>query len=184
MLGKLFGKGRERIPDLAFKTMALSFRVRDWLIPPAKKVERLQLEPGMVVIDYGCGPGSYIKPAAERVGSRGRVYALDIQRLAVEAACRVAETHGLDNVTAILIEGNDTGLDDDTADLIFAFDMFHMVEEPTAFLAELARILKPDGVLYIEDGHQGRAEARQKILQTGQWRIVSADKKGLRCERS
>ena len=183
MLDKLFGKGRERIPDLAFKAMALSFRVRDWLIPPAKKVDRLLLQEGMVVIDYGCGSGSYLKPASERVGTVGRIYALDVQPLAVEAARQRAETHGLDNVTAILVQGNGTGLDDNTADLIFAFDMFHMVEDPAAFLTELARILKPEGVLHIEDGHQSRAETRQKILQNGDWRIVFEEKKGLRCKR-
>jgi ubiquinone/menaquinone biosynthesis C-methylase UbiE len=184
MLDKLFGKGRERIPDLAFKVMALSFRVRDWLIPPAKKVDRLLLQEGMVVIDYGCGPGSYLKRASERVGTTGRIYALDVQPLAVEAARQRAETHGLDNVTAILVQGDGTGLDDNTADLIFAFDMFHMIEDPAAFLTELARILKPDGMLHIEDGHQSRAETRQKILQTGDWRIVSDEKNGVRCKRA
>ena len=58
-----------------------------------------------------------------------------------------------------------------------------MVEEPAAFLTELARVLKPEGVLYIEDGHQSRAESRQKILQNGDWQIVSEDKKGLRCKQ-
>ncbi len=96
MLGMLFGEGCERIPDLAFKGMALSFRVRDWLIPPAKKVDRLLLQEGMVVIDYGCGTGSYLKLASERVGTTGRIYALDVQPLAVEAARQRAETHGQD----------------------------------------------------------------------------------------
>jgi ubiquinone/menaquinone biosynthesis C-methylase UbiE len=184
MLDKLFGKGNERILDLAFKAMALSFRVRDWLIPPAKKVDRLLLQEGMVVVDYGSGSGSYLKPASERVGTTGRIYALDVHPLAVAAARERAETHGLDNMTAILVQGNDTGLDDNTADLIFAFDMFHMVEDPAAFLTELARILKPEGVLYIEDGHQSRAETRQKILQTGDWRVVFEEKNGVRCKRT
>jgi ubiquinone/menaquinone biosynthesis C-methylase UbiE len=183
MLGKMFGKGREQMPNLAFRAMALSFRVRDWLISPAKKVDRLHLQEGMVVIDYGCGSGSYLKPASERVGTTGQIYALDVQPLAVETARQCALTHGLDNVTAILVQGGDTGLKDNTADLVFAFDMFHMVEDPAAFLTELARILKPEGVLHIEDGHQSRAEARQKILQTGDWRIVSERKKGLCCKR-
>jgi len=36
------------------------------------------------VLDYGCGPGSYIKPLLELVGCSGKIFALDIHPLAIK----------------------------------------------------------------------------------------------------
>ncbi len=42
-------------------------------------LDRLALEPGMKVLDVGCGPGRLTVPAARRVGINGHVTALDVQ---------------------------------------------------------------------------------------------------------
>lgn len=43
-------------------------------------IEHLRLEPGMTVLDAGCGPGRLTIPIARRVGDSGRVVAMDIQQ--------------------------------------------------------------------------------------------------------
>ena len=42
-------------------------------------VERLELQPGMAVLDVGCGPGRVAIPIASKVGPDGEVVAVDIQ---------------------------------------------------------------------------------------------------------
>ena len=42
-------------------------------------VERLDLRPGMAVLDAGCGPGRVAIPLARQVGQQGEVVAMDMQ---------------------------------------------------------------------------------------------------------
>ncbi len=59
--------------------------------------------------------------------------------------------------------------------------MFHMVANPDAFLKELNRISRPDGILYIDNGHQKRAEARTKINASGAWEIIEENSHYMKC---
>lgn len=42
-------------------------------------VDQLRLEPGMSVLDAGCGPGRLTVPVAERIGPSRRVTTMDLQ---------------------------------------------------------------------------------------------------------
>ena len=59
--------------------------------------------------------------------------------------------------------------------------MFHMVKDTGAFLKELHRLTKPDGTLYLEDGHQPRAKTKQKVLNSGCWEITEETKTFVKC---
>ncbi len=59
-----------------------------------------------------------------------------------------------------------------SADVIYAMDMFHHVRHVEAFLSELRRLLKPNGTLFIESGHQPLNDAREKIMKSDCWNIV------------
>ena len=89
--------------------------------------------------------------------------------------------HNLTNVIPVLSHGSGSDIPDDACDLIFAIDMFHMVKEPYQFLKELCRIIRINGILIIEDGHQPRTATREKILKSGCWKIITEEKRFLRC---
>ena len=59
--------------------------------------------------------------------------------------------------------------------------MFFVIKNPTAFLRELKRIAKPDGVLVIDDGHQSREETLRKIEASGHWVVFEESKDHLKC---
>ena len=181
MLENRFGTGMDRMPDWAFRGMSLVFSIRDWFVSVDKLLDRFELREGQVVVDYGCGPGSYISRASELVGRDGVVYAVDIQELAVKAINRKTAREGLYNVTGVHAKDGRCPLEDNTADLVYALDMFHMVSRPTPFLQELNRITKSSGVLYIDDGHQPRENAREKIVKSNAWDIVKETNKYMKC---
>ncbi len=52
----------------------------------------------MSVLDFGCGPGSYVIPAAQMVTESGRIYALDIRQTALTMVRDRALKLGLANV--------------------------------------------------------------------------------------
>jgi SAM-dependent methyltransferase len=72
-------------------------------------VDHLGLEPGMKVLDAGCGPGRVTLPLTETVGPQGEVIALDVQDEMLARTRAKAEAAGLTNIRylqAELGEGN------------------------------------------------------------------------------
>jgi ubiquinone/menaquinone biosynthesis C-methylase UbiE len=95
--------------------------------------------------------------AAELVGERGMVYALDIHPLAIRRVQGIAARKGLANVE-IIHSGCKTELPDASLDVVLLYDVFHALDNPQAILAELHRVLKPSGTLSFSDHHMGEGE--------------------------
>ena len=175
-------RNTERMSDTSFRVMTFIFMVVDFFFPYIKKrVGRFGIESGMTVVDYGCGPGRYATRFAELVVEEGKVYAADIHELAIEAVKKKIEKHNLGNIEPVLVDGYKSGLPDNAADVVCALDMFFGIKNPTEFLRELKRITKSDGVLVIDEGHQPRSVAKEKIMDSGCWDIVEESKDHLKC---
>ena len=173
----------ERMPDSSFRAMTLIFKVVDFFYPYVKKRSRtFGIQRGMTVVDYGCGPGRYTVEFAAIVGDEGRVYAVDIHQMAFEAVKKKTAKLNLGNVEPMLVDGYSSDIPDGAADVICAIDMFWIIKRPAEFLGELKRILKQDGTLVVDDGHQPRSETRKKILDSGLWDIVEESKDHLKCK--
>ena len=178
----LCGNEMDKMPDWAFRVMAFMFNVADIFSSPKKRLAPFNIRPGQTVIDYGSGTGRYLPPAAELVGSQGLVYAVDIHALAVEAAFRQIRKYNLKHVKPVQTDGKTVNIPSQAADIIYALDMFHMVKDTDRFLTELRRLIKPDGVLYLEDGHQPRSQTREKVLKPGCWEITGETKSFIKCK--
>ncbi|MEA2037450.1 MAG: class I SAM-dependent methyltransferase [Nanoarchaeota archaeon] len=180
---KIFcGNERERMPDIAFRMMSFIFKICDIFSSVDKRIDYFGIKEGFTVIDYGCGPGRYLKRASQLVGGRGRVYAADIHKLAIESVKKRIEKYNLKNVEPILTKGYFCSIDEHAADVIYALDMFHMIKEPDLFLKELHRLLKRGGYLIIEDGHQPRNKTKSKINNSKIWKISEETKGHLKCK--
>ncbi|MBW2037962.1 MAG: class I SAM-dependent methyltransferase [Deltaproteobacteria bacterium] len=156
--------------NLGFRLMALSYKLRDLFLSPMKVLKEVGIEPGFHVLDYGCGPGSYIVPLAELVGKSGKIYALDIHPLAIQMVRGIASRKQLTNVETILSDCK-TGLPDSSVDVVLLYDTFHGLGDPDGVLAELHRVLKPDGVLSFSDHHLKEDEITSKVTDTGLFRL-------------
>ena len=138
--------------NLGFKGMSFFFKLRDLVSPREKVLKEVGIEPGFLVLDYGCGPGGYIPAAAELVGESGKVYALDIQSLAVQHVQNIARKRELSNVETIHSDCK-TGLPDNSVDVVLLYDVFHGLNDPQVILTELHRVLKENGTLSFSDHH-------------------------------
>ena len=172
----------ERMSDSSFRIMTLMYKVVDALYPSVgRRVKGFGLEKGSTVVDYGCGPGRYAIRFADLVGEEGKVYAVDIHPLAIEAVKKKIAERNLTNVEPVLAQGYDSTLPDGVADVVCAIDMFWAIRNPTEFLGELRRITKKDGTLIVDFWPRSPRSTKQKLLDSGSWDIVEETSGHLKC---
>lgn len=147
----------ERMSDTTYRWMMRIFDVVDFFLPHvSERVQRFGITEGMTVVDYDCGPGRYATEFASRlVGESGKVYAVDIHEMGIEAVRQKIEERGIANIEPALVSGYDSGLLDGVADVVCAIDMFFVIKEPAAFLGEMKRITKPYTIPYTKSCGRG-----------------------------
>lgn len=107
---------------------------------------RLEIKPGMTILEPGCGSGRLTKVLSELVGPAGHVIAVDISPKMIEVCGRATKNR---NVRALLGEIEKVKLDDQSVDLVLCFAAFPHFNDKPAALKAFARCLKPDGRLVI-----------------------------------
>ncbi len=162
--------------DFHFKLMSLSLKLRDLLFHPGDTLKEVGIKPGFHILDYGCGPGSYIASASELVDESEKIYALDIHPLAIQMVQSIASKKQLANVETICSDCK-TGLSNNSVDVVLLYDTFHDLNDPNRVLEELHRVLKPNGILSFSDHHMKENEIVAKITNRRMFRL---SKKGKR----
>ena len=156
--------------SVGFKLMAVTFRIRDLLRPRMNVLKEAGIDPGFCVLDYGCGPGSYIAPLAKLVGTSGQIYALDIHPLAIKEVKKTAARNAIRNVKTIESECK-TGLPNDSVDLVLLYDTFHNLSQPDDVLRELHRVLKSGGTLSFSDHHMNDNDIIVRVTNQGLFKL-------------
>jgi SAM-dependent methyltransferase len=113
---------------------------------------RAGLKPGMTVADFGCGVGTTTCMLAEMVGPSGHVIGIDLSTSQLEQGRNLCQAKGITNATFMEASATATGLPRNSLDLVYCrFLLLHLVD-PAAGLREMLEILKPGGILVVEDG--------------------------------
>lgn len=96
------------------------------------------------VVDFGCGYGTFIIPAARII--QGTAHALDIEAEMVETTSHKANELGVNNVRVERCDfvAHGTGLPDGSVDYAMLFNILHC-EQPEVLLGEAHRVLSPGG---------------------------------------
>jgi len=157
--------------DSFFKFMALGFKLRDFFSPRDNIIADIGIKPGDSVLDYGCGPGSYTLPIYRLVGESGKIYAADIHPLAIKHIKTLSQKKGLANVTAILT-GSGTGLTDSCIAVVILYDILHGLDEAEPILKEIYRVMKPQGILSVNDHHLKEEQIIRRVAQFGFFKFV------------
>ncbi len=165
---------------LMYKLMVLIFKIQDFFSTPGDILLSFHTKNGDTVVDYGCGPGRYVQRASGLVGDTGKVIAADISEVAIDNVMKRIQKHGLKNVFPVLLDKSKSRIPENFADVIYALDMFHQVNDPADFLSDIHKIIKKSGYLYLEDGHQPRIATIKKVKLSGMWQIDEEYKEFLR----
>ncbi len=133
----------------------MSFHGAPWLVRdnreeeerPSEVIKQLELKPGMVVCDLGCGNGYYTLLMAPQVSPAGKVLAVDIQQEMLHLLKLRSESEGIDNVEPILGTIVDPKLPTGIVDLVLLVDVYHEFSHPEQMLAALRQSLAPGGLI-------------------------------------
>jgi ubiquinone/menaquinone biosynthesis C-methylase UbiE len=162
--------------NLDFRVMSLTYKFRDFRLPRVNILKEVGIETGFYVLDYGCGPGSYIVPLAKLVGDSGKVYALDMRPLALEAVRKLTSKKGITNVQTIHSDCK-TGLPPNSIDVVLLYDILHDLNNVSDVLTELHRILKPKGILSLSDHHLKEEEIISQVKGGGLFKLSTKNKR-------
>jgi len=153
-------KGRSKFEDspivnFVFEHMLhlLDSPARRWFKDPVKTLRAAGVRPGLEVLEVGCGTGFFTIPAAEMVGDDGCVHAFDIHPLAVEQTAAKMSDARLRNVRLTKTDALETGLPDESYDLILLFGVIPAPVLPlNKLLPEMHRLLRPGGSMAVWTG--------------------------------
>ncbi len=104
---------------------------------------RVGLETGATVVDVGAGTGFFAVEAARRVGSEGRVYAVDLSDELVELLRERRDRESLPQLRPIQNSLTSIPLPSGVADVVLLANVLHDI--PVSTLSEAVRLVKHQG---------------------------------------
>ncbi|MGZ8811693.1 MAG: class I SAM-dependent methyltransferase [Thermoanaerobaculia bacterium] len=97
------------------------------------------------VLDFGAGTGNLTL----KFLARGcRVTAADVSARSLDRLVRKAQAHG--TVSSVLLDGDRIPFPDASFDVVATYSVLHHVPDYLLAVREMARVLRPDGILYID----------------------------------
>jgi SAM-dependent methyltransferase len=121
--------------------------------PAGQRVlQQAGLKKGMKVADFGCGVGVVTRMIAGIVGPKGGVTGIDINGQQLMEARNLCVADGLTNASFVEASATATGLPSHAFDLVYCRFLLIHLPDPAACLHEMRRVLRPGGILVVEDG--------------------------------
>lgn len=160
----VFARGDESLADA---TAGLTDRM----------IRAASLEPGLDVLDVGCGSGA---PACRLATEHGvRVLGITTSAVGVAEATDRAAGLGIAGARFQLADGTDNRLAGESFDRVWVLESSHLMRERDRLLAECARVLRPGGRLVLCDLVRHReipfAEVRERRADFATLRTAFGD---------
>jgi predicted methyltransferase len=138
-------------PDLPGFLGKFETESREVFTKRAEIVAACKLTPGLTVADIGAGTGLFTRLFAEKVGPKGRVFAVDIAPKFLDHIAATSKAMKLTNVTTVRCTDRSCEVPPNTADVVFICDTYHHFEFPQRTMATVHAALKPGGRLVLID---------------------------------
>ena len=154
-------------PDLDVQKWKHNFesKNRDVFAHREQIVEALSIEKGEVVADIGAGTGAFLHELHQKVGPRGRVFAVEISDRFIEFMKERVDKESLTSVNVVKGGYEETSLTPNSIDKILLVDVYHHFDNPKAMLSDFKKILKEGGQLAIVDFDKKPGKSRPWVLK-------------------
>lgn len=125
---------------------------------------------GLRAVDLGCGPLGWLRLLSRWVGPGGEVLGTEVTEATAQQARLTVRSEGLSNVSVVVDDVHDSWLPDRSFDLVHARLMLSSVGAPEQQLETYARLVKPRGLLVLEEPDGGswrfnpEAPANQRLV--------------------
>ncbi len=142
-------------------------------------ISRMDIKPGMRILDIGCGPGRLTIPLAKHVGENGKVLALDIQEKMLQKLEKRIKENSLKNVEKILGGAGEGKIkEQNNFDKAILVTVLGEIPNKKRALEEIFEALKPEGILSITEIFPDPDFQRQsKVLRLATTAGFALDKK-------
>ncbi|WP_207263033.1 methyltransferase domain-containing protein [Desulfovibrio sp. Huiquan2017] len=124
-----------------------------WLQEPGPVFAHLDLKPGQVFLDAGCGAGEYSLYAARLLGETGQVIAVDNIALSTDALNGLPARPGEAPITAFAADITAAlPIDPHSVDVVFLSTVLHIKkvrDRAPEMFREFHRVLRPGGTLAV-----------------------------------
>lgn len=142
----------EEVAEVYDKYIHLTFDTfrTDELTERTKMVDRLGLQPGQTVLEFGCGTGRTTELLSKRIGLDGRLYLQELARPVLLKA-REKARHVATPTEVALANGSYLPLPDNSVDAVFHFGGINMFSDIGRCFREAVRVTKPGGRVVIGD---------------------------------
>ena len=116
-------------------------------------LNKLPFSEASTILDAGCGTGVVTRAIAKHPDVTGKIVGSDFSPALIETARQNAKDARLDEKISFRVDDiHSLGFENNTFDIIVAHTVFSHIDNPKSAVSELARVLKPDGIITIFDG--------------------------------
>ncbi len=129
----------------------LRLQARVWQPEAEAMLDRIGIQAGWACLDVGCGAMGILEPLSRRVGPTGRVLGIDLDDVQLNGARALAEERQLTNVKVESRDAYNSGLPRASFDLAHVRFVFAPVGRDAELLRETLSLVRPGGVLAIEE---------------------------------
>lgn len=110
----------------------------------SRAIELLQVQPGMVVMDFGCGTGLSFLELEQRVGTDGRIIGIDLSSHMLAQAYQKIQRYQWQNVSLVQANAEVIALAPGSVDAVLSFYTNDIMTSPRA-VANAVTALRPGG---------------------------------------
>jgi ubiquinone/menaquinone biosynthesis C-methylase UbiE len=139
------------LPCPPFFIFILESKLMDRVAGPEAIIQRAGIQPGMSVLDGGCGPGRLTVPIAKFLGPEGLVVALDMQEEMLKRLGQRVAAQGVTNIKPIQAGLGEGVLEGYAFDRAILVTVLGEIPDQEKALLEIHQVLVPGGLLSITE---------------------------------